>query len=83
MNKNKQFTDDYELQEWLEALDNVINENGPERASEILSELASKLTSSGTIPPSILQLHLETPSQLQMRQGCLVIYSWSGKYVLI
>ena len=50
MNKNKQFTDDYELQEWLEALDNVINENGPERASEILSELASKLTSSGTIP---------------------------------
>ena len=50
MSQNKQITEDYELQEWLEALDNVINESGSERASEILSELASKLTASGTIP---------------------------------
>ena len=50
MSKNKQITEDYELQEWLEAIDNVINESGSERASEILSELASKLTASGTIP---------------------------------
>ena len=50
MSKNKQIIEDYELQEWLEAIDNVINENGPERASEILSELASKLTATGTIP---------------------------------
>ena len=50
MSQNKQITEDYELQEWLEALDNVINESGSERASEILSELASKLTSTGTIP---------------------------------
>ena len=50
MSQNKQITEDYELQEWLEALDNVINESGPDRASEILSQLASKLTSSGTIP---------------------------------
>ena len=49
MSQNKQITEDYELQEWLEALDNVINEGG-DRASEILSELASKLTASGTIP---------------------------------
>ena len=50
MSQNKQITEDYELQEWLEALDNVINESGSDRASEILSELASKLTASGTIP---------------------------------
>ena len=50
MSQNKQISEDYELQEWLEALDNVINESGSERASEILSELASKLTASGTIP---------------------------------
>ena len=50
MSQNKQITEDYELQEWLEALDNVINKSGSDRASEILSQLASKLTSSGTIP---------------------------------
>ena len=50
MSKSKQINADYELQEWLEALDNVINESGSERASAILSELASKLTASGTIP---------------------------------
>jgi len=50
LSKNKQISEDYELLEWLEALDNVINENGLERASQILSELASKLTASGTIP---------------------------------
>ena len=50
MSKKKQITEDYELQEWLEAIDNVINESGSDRASEILSELASKLTASGTIP---------------------------------
>jgi len=50
LSQNKQITEDYELQEWLEALDNVINESGSDRASEILSELASKLTASGTIP---------------------------------
>ena len=41
---------DPELKEWLDALQNIIDEEGSERASFILSKLASKLTESGTIP---------------------------------
>ena len=41
---------DLELKEWLDALENIINENGNDRASYILGKLASKLTESGTIP---------------------------------
>ena len=42
--------DDLELQEWLDALKNIIAEDGNDRASFILGKLASKLTESGTIP---------------------------------
>ena len=41
---------DPELKEWLDALQNVIDEDGNDRASFILGKLASKLTESGTIP---------------------------------
>ena len=41
---------DPELKEWLDALENIINEDGNDRASYILGKLASKLTESGTIP---------------------------------
>ena len=41
---------DPELKEWLDALQNIIDEEGNERASFILSKLASKLTETGTIP---------------------------------
>jgi pyruvate dehydrogenase E1 component len=41
---------DLELREWLDALQNIIDEEGNDRASLILSKLASKLTESGTIP---------------------------------
>ena len=41
---------DIELKEWLDALENIIQENGNDRASFILGKLASKLTESGTIP---------------------------------
>ena len=41
---------DPELKEWLDALKNVIEEGGTDRASFILGKLASKLTESGTIP---------------------------------
>ena len=40
---------DLELKEWLDALENIINEDGNDRASFILGKLASKLTESGTI----------------------------------
>jgi pyruvate dehydrogenase complex dehydrogenase (E1) component len=39
---------DPELKEWLDALENIINEDGNDRASFILGKLASKLTESGT-----------------------------------
>ena len=48
---------DPELKEWLDALENIINENGNNRASFILGKLASKLTESGTIP----DFNLTTP----------------------
>ena len=41
---------DPELQEWLDALANIISEDGNDRASFILGKLASKLTELGTIP---------------------------------
>ena len=40
---------DLELKEWLDALENIISEEGNERASFILGKLASKLTESGSI----------------------------------
>ena len=46
---NNQFNDP-ELREWIDAIENIINEHGNERASFILEKLASKLTESGTIP---------------------------------
>ena len=49
--KNKNSPElDIELSEWLEALDNVINESGTDRASKLLSTLAGRLASHGTIP---------------------------------
>ena len=48
--KSNQLQDDLELKECLDALENIINEGGNDRASFILGKLASKLTESGTIP---------------------------------
>ena len=56
--KNKNSPElDIELSEWLEALDNVINESGTDRASNILSVLAGRLASHGTIPTYNLTTH--------------------------
>ena len=41
---------DPELQEWLDALTDIISEDGNDRASFILGKLASELTALGTIP---------------------------------
>ena len=49
MSQNKQIIEDYELQEWLEALDNVITK-ADQIEHQKYYELASKLTASGTIP---------------------------------
>ena len=42
--------DPIETQEWLEAINSVIEEEGVERASYILSKLANKLNQEGAIP---------------------------------
>ena len=52
---------DPELQEWLDALTNIISEDGNDRASFILGKLASELTALGTIPIIISQPLLEIP----------------------
>ena len=41
---------DPELQEWLDALANIISEDASYRASFVLGKLASKLNELGTIP---------------------------------
>ena len=79
MSQNKQITEDYELQEWLEALDNVINESGSDRASEILSELASKLTASGTIPSFNLTKDLTAGHFNETFVGYLTHYKGNDK----
>jgi pyruvate dehydrogenase E1 component len=50
------FYDD-ETREWLEALDDIVQSDGPEKASFILSKLAERLTQKGTIP----SFNLTTP----------------------
>ena len=49
MNNQEGFYDE-ETREWMEALDDVIQSEGPEKASFILSKLAERLTQKGTIP---------------------------------
>ena len=56
MDKQDNFYDD-ETREWLEALDDIIQSEGAEKASFILSKLAERLTQKGTIP----SFNLTTP----------------------
>jgi pyruvate dehydrogenase E1 component len=49
LNNQESFYDE-ETREWMEALDNIIQSEGPEKASFILSKLAERLTQKGTIP---------------------------------
>ena len=48
MNKND--IDPIETQEWLESINSVIEEEGIERASYILTKLAERLNQDGAIP---------------------------------
>jgi pyruvate dehydrogenase E1 component len=54
---NKESFYDEETREWMEALDDIIQSEGPEKASFILSKLAERLTQKGTIP----SFNLTTP----------------------
>ena len=56
MNRQDNFYDD-ETREWLEALDDIIQSEGADKASFILSKLAERLTQKGTIP----SFNLTTP----------------------
>ena len=49
MNNQEGFYDE-ETREWMEALDDIIQSQGSEKASFILSKLAERLTQKGTIP---------------------------------
>jgi len=50
LNKDNKDIDSIETQEWTEAIDSVIKNAGPERASYLLTELAKKLTAAGEVP---------------------------------
>jgi len=54
---NKDNFYDDETREWLEALDDIVQSDGPDKASYILSKLAERLTQKGTIP----SFNLTTP----------------------
>ena len=56
MDNQDNFYDD-ETREWLEALDDIVQSEGAEKASFILSKLAERLTQKGTIP----SFNLTTP----------------------
>ena len=56
MDNKDNFYDD-ETREWLEALDDIVQSDGPDKASYILSKLAERLTQKGTIP----SFNLTTP----------------------
>ena len=56
MDKQDNFYDD-ETREWLEALDDILQSEGAEKASFIISKLAERLTQKGTIP----SFNLTTP----------------------
>ena len=50
MKNDKPDIDFLETQEWIEAIDSVIQNAGTERASFLLTELAKKLTATGEVP---------------------------------
>ena len=50
MKKDNKDIDTIETQEWTEAIESVIKNAGPKRASFLLTELAKKLTSAGEVP---------------------------------
>jgi len=56
LNNQDGFYDD-ETREWLEALDDIVQSEGSEKASFVLSKLAERLTQQGTIP----SFNLTTP----------------------
>jgi len=47
---NQEYFYDEETREWIEALEDIIQSEGSEKASFILSKLAERLTQKGTIP---------------------------------
>lgn len=58
--------DPVETQEWLEALESVLEHEGPERASYLLSRLAERATREGTqLPYSITTPHRNTIPAIQ------------------
>jgi len=65
---------DPELKEWLDALQNIIDEEGNDRASLILGKLASKLAESGTIPNYNLTTPFRNSIPVNEKQKCLEIY---------
>ena len=76
MNKND--IDPIETQEWLESINSVIEEEGIERASYILTKLAERLNQDGAIPSYNLTTPFRNSIQLKRRRRCPVIFLWKG-----
>ena len=84
---------DPELKEWLDALKNIIDEQGIDRASLILGKLASKLTESGTIPTynlttpfrNTIPVHEEAkmPGDLFMERKIRSLIRWNALVMVL
>ena len=72
-------SDPIETNEWLEAINSVIEEEGVDRASYLLTKIAERLNQEGAIP----SYNLTTPFKIRFlskkKLPCLVIFSWSEK----
>ncbi len=80
--------DALETQEWLDAIDSVIRHAGPERASQILTELAKRATDTGVeLPPAITTPYRNTiaphkekrmPGDLFMERRIRSLIRWNA-----
>ena len=93
MSKDNKDIDSLETQEWIEAIDSVIKNAGPKRASFILTELAKKLTETGEVPTYNLTTPFRNtipsneeaamPGDLFMERRIRSLIRWNARFVIL
>ena len=73
--------DPVESEEWIEAINSVIETEGVERAQYLLQRLSTKVTETGAqLPYAINTPYRNTILMQKMRHKCPVIFSWSAPF---
>ena len=73
---NPEDKDPIETSEWLDAINSVIEEEGIERASFLMTKLAKRLNEEGAIPTYNLTTPFRNSIPVKTRLKCLVICLW-------